>query len=147
MFLHFDVQRIVLIDCLLLLLSVVLGNVVVAVLSTIVFGRRLHAVCFLPWVALRFFLHNSDGLVVVEGSLLLVILGIVVGGFFGVVALFFIGPFWSIVSFFVVPADGEGAGTSGSLHYLLVCLAVEVGVVCHVFVQHFSTWIYYLLKE
>ena len=138
-FLHLDVQRIVLIDCLLFLLSVVLGNVVVAVLSTIVFARLLHAVCFLPWVTLRFFLHNSNGLIVVEDSLLLVILGIVVCGFFGVVTLFFICPFWPIISFFVAPADGEGTGTPGSLHDLLVCLAVEVGIVCHVFVQHFST--------
>jgi hypothetical protein len=124
---------------LLFLLLVVLRDVVVSVFPAVIFGRLLHAVGFLAGVDLLFFLHDPDGFFIVEAPLLLVVLGVAGGRLFallGVVALFFMHTFWSVVGLLVAPADGEGAGAAWSLHDLFVGLSVEVCVVSYVFIKH-----------
>lgn len=85
-------------------------------------------------------LHYSDRFVVVEGGLLLFSSAVLSGRWFVVfVVVFFLDvSFWSVVCFFVGPADGEVTGSSRGLYDFLVGFAIEIGVVCYVFVQHIS---------
>lgn len=87
--------------------------------------------------------HNPDGLVVRElaGLVGRRSVGWVVVGGLGLgleVVLFLDAPLGAVVCFFLGPGEGDGAEASGCLDYLFVGLAVEIGIISNVFVEHLN---------
>ena len=53
-----------------------------------------------------------------------------------VVVLFLDDSLGSVICFFLGPGKGDGAEASGGLYYFFVGLAVEIGIISNVFVEH-----------
>lgn len=126
--------------------NVIIVAIFPAVLAIALSGVALHAcpISFLPrriakLLALYFvhrpILHNLDGFIVIESSLVLMLHWVVVTLLI-VVILLLHDPFRSIVSFLVVPSQRKRAGTSRSLYYLFIGLAIKISVVRTIFIEH-----------
>lgn len=131
---------------------VLLGSVVVvSVFSSVFFvalalTHRLHAMHRVHFLllgnricVLRSLLHQTDRFVVVKigrflvvGSVLILRRVVIVLG----VIFFLENPFGPVVSFFIAPSKGEMGGASRCLDNLFISLAIKIGVVSYVFIEH-----------